>query len=291
MSGQVDPLTTGMMYCELICAAQWLALHDRARDWTEVMDRWGRGGARSERSRDAVGCTGRSCSGSRDRARRPSKRRSVRARSCVRGCAASSAGRSWSSAASGCARVTWPAPRRSFAEAHEHAWSPQPGLALLRLAQGDVAAAAALIADAIEHPLDIPSKEQPPFADLRLAPCWTHRQRSRCVPGTPRRPPGRRRALAEIAAATPSPGLEPRRRGPGQARCSPPASSGRRSTPGQSGLGLGGPRGAVRDGSGPARSGPGLSCGRSRGPGPDGVDRGRRRVQRLRGGGPGIGGG
>ena len=34
MSGDVDPLTTGMMYCELICAAQGLALHDRAIEWT-----------------------------------------------------------------------------------------------------------------------------------------------------------------------------------------------------------------------------------------------------------------
>jgi hypothetical protein len=35
MSGEVDALTTGMMYCELICAAQGLALHDRASEWTE----------------------------------------------------------------------------------------------------------------------------------------------------------------------------------------------------------------------------------------------------------------
>ena len=33
-SGEVDPFTTGIMYCELICAAQCLGLHDRARDWT-----------------------------------------------------------------------------------------------------------------------------------------------------------------------------------------------------------------------------------------------------------------
>ena len=43
MSGEVDALTTGMMYCELICAAQGLALHDRASEWTEVMERWRHG--------------------------------------------------------------------------------------------------------------------------------------------------------------------------------------------------------------------------------------------------------
>src|SRR5680860_1172989 len=32
-----------MMYCELICAAQGLALHHRAREWTEAMERWRHG--------------------------------------------------------------------------------------------------------------------------------------------------------------------------------------------------------------------------------------------------------
>jgi hypothetical protein len=45
MSGDVDPLTTGMMYCELICAAQGLALHHLAREWTGVMEQWRHGTA------------------------------------------------------------------------------------------------------------------------------------------------------------------------------------------------------------------------------------------------------
>lgn len=40
MSGGADPLTTGMMLCELICAAQGLAMYDRTGEWTDVMDRW-----------------------------------------------------------------------------------------------------------------------------------------------------------------------------------------------------------------------------------------------------------
>ena len=47
---------------------------------------------------------------------------------------------------------------------------PQPGLALVRLAQGDVAAAAAAIRDALEKPLRVPSKELPPNTALRRAP-------------------------------------------------------------------------------------------------------------------------
>ena len=58
----------------------------------------------------------------------------------------------------------------AFVAAHEHSWMPQPGLAMLRLLQGDVDTAAALITDAIENPFDVPSKERPPYGGLRKAP-------------------------------------------------------------------------------------------------------------------------
>jgi tetratricopeptide (TPR) repeat protein len=58
----------------------------------------------------------------------------------------------------------------AFVAAHEHAWTPHPGLALVRLAQGDGHSALALIREAIDHPFNVPSKERPPFGDLRLAP-------------------------------------------------------------------------------------------------------------------------
>jgi tetratricopeptide (TPR) repeat protein len=54
--------------------------------------------------------------------------------------------------------------------AHRAGWDPQPDLALVRLAQGDVATAAASIRDALEHPLRVPSKERPPNTDLQRAP-------------------------------------------------------------------------------------------------------------------------
>src|SRR5919112_2868912 len=50
--------------------------------------------------------------------------------------------------------------------AHGAGWDPQPGLALVRLAQGDVAAAAASIRDALGRPLRVPSKELPPNTAL-----------------------------------------------------------------------------------------------------------------------------
>lgn len=44
-SGHLDPLTTGQMWCEVICAMQWIGQHDRAEEWTEAMERWRHGAA------------------------------------------------------------------------------------------------------------------------------------------------------------------------------------------------------------------------------------------------------
>jgi len=169
MSGEVDALTTGMMYCELICAAQGLALHDRASEWTEVMERWRHGAAFG-------GINGRCrvhraellrISGPCDRAEEEALGACAELRPWMR------REFGWPLAELGNIRLRrgdLAGAEEAFVAAHEHAWSPFPGLALLRLAQGDVDSASALIADAIAHPFDIPSKERPPFGDLRLAP-------------------------------------------------------------------------------------------------------------------------
>ena len=39
-SGDIDPLSTGVVYCELVCALQGLAQYDLAEEWTEAMERW-----------------------------------------------------------------------------------------------------------------------------------------------------------------------------------------------------------------------------------------------------------
>jgi tetratricopeptide (TPR) repeat protein len=58
----------------------------------------------------------------------------------------------------------------AFLAAHRAGWEPQPGLALVRLAQGDAPAAVAAIRDALERPSRVPSKELPPDSDLQRAP-------------------------------------------------------------------------------------------------------------------------
>ena len=54
--------------------------------------------------------------------------------------------------------------------AHRAGWNPQPGLALVRLAQGDEATAVTSIRDALERPVRVPSKELPPDTDLQRVP-------------------------------------------------------------------------------------------------------------------------
>lgn len=169
MSGGVDALTTGMMLCELVCAAQGLALYQMASEWTDAMERWGHGAAfgglhgrcrvhRAEILRVSGPCTAaedaalRACDDLR-----PWMRREF----------------GWPLAELGNIRLRkgdLDGAEEAFLAAHEHVWCPHPGLALVRLAQGRVAEASRLIDEAIAHPFRAPSKERPPFGDLSLAP-------------------------------------------------------------------------------------------------------------------------
>jgi hypothetical protein len=40
VSGDLDRLLTGLVYCELVCALQGLAQYDVAEEWTQAMERW-----------------------------------------------------------------------------------------------------------------------------------------------------------------------------------------------------------------------------------------------------------
>lgn len=169
MTGAVDPLTTGMMLCEVVCAAQGLARHDIAAEWTTVMDHW-RGGAafgglhgrcRVHRA-EILRVTG-PCDEAETEALgacddlRPWMRREF----------------GWPLAELGNIRLRrgdLDGAEEAFVAANEHVWCPHPGLALVHLARGDATTAMTLIDDSIEHPFRSPSKERPPFVDLTLAP-------------------------------------------------------------------------------------------------------------------------
>ena len=107
----------------------------------------------------------------------------------------------------------------AFLAAHERTWSPHPGLALLRLEQGEIDAAATMIADAIAHPFDIPSKMRPPFGDLRLAPLLDAQAEIATAAGDADTVRLAADALAAIADSYPSRSLEAERRAGGCPCC------------------------------------------------------------------------
>jgi tetratricopeptide (TPR) repeat protein len=169
VSGDLDPLSTGIVYCELVCALQGLAQYDVAEQWTEAMERWCqtnaigslRGRCRVHRA-EILRLRG-SCAEAESQALlaceelRPHLRREL----------------GWPLNELGRIRLhkaDLAGAEEALLAAHRAGWDPQPGLALVRLAQGDVPTAAASIRDALEHPLRVPSKERPPNTDLARAP-------------------------------------------------------------------------------------------------------------------------
>ncbi|MEF8794610.1 hypothetical protein [Thiohalorhabdus sp.] len=168
-AGNLDPLTTGQMWCEVICAMQWIGQHDRAEEWTEAMERWRQGAAfgglngRCRVHRAEIMRLRGPCDAAEQEALqaceelRPWMRREF----------------GWPLTELGNARLRkgdLAGAEEAFLAAHRNAWLPQPGLALLRLAQGRAEEAFCLIDNALAHPFDIPSKERPPSGSLRRAP-------------------------------------------------------------------------------------------------------------------------
>lgn len=204
--GEFDPLTTGNVYCELICAAQWLGRHDRAREWTEVMERWRHG--------PAYGATHGRCRVHRAELLRFSGPADEAEDEALAACAEL---RPWLRREYGwplvelgnirLRRGDLPGAEAAYVEAHERAWSPQPGLALLRLAQGEIGAAAAMIRSEIEHPSDVPWKERPPFGDLRQVPLLAAQSEIAAAAGDGALAVSAAAALTEILQRYPSAGL------------------------------------------------------------------------------------
>ena len=172
MSGELDPLSTGVVYCEVVCALQAVAQYDLAEQWTQAMERWRQGqpvgsihgrcrvhraeilrlrGKCLEAEQEALGAC---------EELRPYLRREF----------------GWPLTELGRIRLRTGDIRgaeEAFVAAHQAGWDPQPGLALVRLAQGDVPLAAASIREALDCPLNVPSKELPPNSALRRAPLLT----------------------------------------------------------------------------------------------------------------------
>ncbi len=169
VSGEIDPLSTGVVYCELVCALQGLGQYDLAEQWTDAMERWHQGqpvGSLHGRCRvhraEILRLRG-DCAEAEQEALlaceelRPYLRREL----------------GWPLTELGRIRLRMgdvQGAEEAFLAAHGAGWDPQPGLALVHLAHGDVARAVASIGDALARPSLVPSKEWPPHTALRRAP-------------------------------------------------------------------------------------------------------------------------
>jgi tetratricopeptide (TPR) repeat protein len=169
VSGEVDPLSTGIVFCEVVCALQALAQYDLAEEWTEAMERWRQGrpvGSVHGRCRvhraESLRLRGFALEAEKEvllacEELRPYLRREL----------------GWPLTELGRIRLQLgdvAGAEDAFLAAHQAGWDPQPGLALVHLAKGNVRLASGSIGDALTHPLDIPSKERPPNTGLRRAP-------------------------------------------------------------------------------------------------------------------------
>ena len=149
-AGELSPIVTGIVYCGVILACQTAHEVRRAREWTEVLSRW------CERQPDLVAFTGRclihraeilqlrgSWSMALEEARRAHER-------CLEGQNVAAAGEaSYREGEVHRLRGEHAAAESAYRDASRCGREPQPGLALLRLAQGESEQAVTMIRRAL----------------------------------------------------------------------------------------------------------------------------------------------
>jgi class 3 adenylate cyclase len=171
VSGELDPFSAAIVFCSSVCASQSIADLERAEEWTKEMERWCR---RNEVGSFHGWCRVHGAEIRRLRGRlAEAESEALHALEEVRTYVRLERG--WPLYEIGTIRMRLgdlAGAERAFLEANELGWEPQPGLALLRLAQGDVASAAAEIRDAVEHPSGVQSWERPPNTDIQMAPVF-----------------------------------------------------------------------------------------------------------------------
>jgi tetratricopeptide (TPR) repeat protein len=169
MSGELDPLTTGFVYCEVVCAFQALAQYDLAEEWTAAMERW--------RPGQPIGSLHGRCRVHRAEILRlrgswvEAEREALSACEELRPYLRREFG--WPLVELGRIRLRTgdiDGADEAFRAAHALGWDAQPGLALVLFARGHFADAARSIQDALANTVHAPSKELPPHTELRRAP-------------------------------------------------------------------------------------------------------------------------
>jgi class 3 adenylate cyclase len=174
VSGEIDPISASILYCSTVCAFQSLAEYDRAEEWTQAMDRHTkdkpvgsfRGWCRVHRA-EIMRLRG-AWEEAEDQAQQACEEVRPYARAGI------DIGWPYSELAAIRLRMgNLAGAEEALMHANDAGWDPQPGLALVHLARGDVETASAEIRDALDNPSDAQSWENPPYSDLRRAPLLT----------------------------------------------------------------------------------------------------------------------
>lgn len=169
MSGELDPLSTGVVYCELVCALQGLAQYDRAEEWTEAMERWSQ--------TNAIGSLHGRCRVHRAEILRlrghcdEAETQALAACDELRPYLRRELG--WPLSELGRIRLhkgDVDGAEEALLAAHDLGWQAHPALAVVWQMRGDPASAIGALRDVLEQPSYVPSKEQPPNTPLWRAP-------------------------------------------------------------------------------------------------------------------------
>jgi class 3 adenylate cyclase len=168
-SGELSPAATGIVYCQATCAFQSVSDYERAEQWTRAMERWSQtAGLTTFQGRCRVhrAQLKRLHGDWRDAAAEAAKASDELGRVVP-------AERGWALTELGGIRLRMgdlAGAEEAFLEAHGLGWEPEPGLSLLRLAEGNVAASQGSIREALDRAETIASREVPPHGALRRAP-------------------------------------------------------------------------------------------------------------------------
>lgn len=169
-AGELDPSSTSIVYCGVLCSWQALSDYDRADQWTTSMKMFcdandvGSYHGRCRVHRAQIMRLRGSCTDAEAELQRAAEEIKPYSRGVELG---------WVSSEIGSVRLRLgdlTGAEEAFVRANELGWEPQPGMALLKLARGDAKGASASIRNALDHMSDAPSFESPPHSDLRRAP-------------------------------------------------------------------------------------------------------------------------
>jgi DNA-binding CsgD family transcriptional regulator/tetratricopeptide (TPR) repeat protein len=157
IGGELPPLTTALMYCSVLEACKKVYALGRAREWTSAFARW------CERQSESLAFSS-TCLGYRPEVRQSHGEWSAALEDVCRACDRAARGHRKPPGAAlyqrgeiHRLRGEHPEAEEAYREASELGYEPQPGLALLRVAQGQVDAACAAMRRML-HTTTRPSK-------------------------------------------------------------------------------------------------------------------------------------